>query len=145
MVFLICIQGKIRLQESIKGKIIVMLFLQFRFFLFLIFVKNMLSMKRKDIHCSFQEERTQLVLHSILTYVCSLASTPDEWCGLMLQHKFCAQQGCAQAMGTNVLNVRGMRFKVVLWSNFYSLIFWVYHIEFHERIKTPFTVRKYPN
>ena len=78
LVFLICIQGKIRLQESIKGKIIVMLFLQFRFFLFLIFVKNMLSMKRKDIHCSFQEERTQLVLHSILTYVCSLASTPDE-------------------------------------------------------------------
>ena len=25
--------------------------------------------------------------------------------------------------------------------NFYPLIFWVYHVEFHERIKMPFTVR----
>ena len=34
-------------------------------------------------------------------------------------------------------------FKVVLWSNFYPLIFWAYHLEFHERMKTPFTVCKY--
>ena len=33
--------------------------------------------------------------------------------------------------------------KVVLWSNFYPLIFWAYHVEFHERMKTPFTVCKY--
>ena len=33
--------------------------------------------------------------------------------------------------------------KVVLWSNFYPLIFWAHHVEFHERMKTPFTVFKY--
>ena len=34
-------------------------------------------------------------------------------------------------------------FKVELWSNFYPLTFWVYNIEFHERITTPFMVCKY--
>ena len=33
--------------------------------------------------------------------------------------------------------------KVVLWSNFYPLVFRVYQIEFHEKIKTPFTDCKY--
>ena len=34
---------------------------------------------------------------------------------------------------------------MVLWSNFYPLIFWAYDIEFHERMKTPFTVCPYPH
>ena len=33
--------------------------------------------------------------------------------------------------------------KVVLWSNFYPLIFLTYDVEFHERMKTPVIVCKY--
>ena len=73
-------------------------------------------MKRKDIHWSFKEENCWQSLHNwyyplhcILTNVSSLAFTLDEWCGVISQHEFCAQQGCAQAIGPNVPNVRSMR------------------------------------
>ena len=92
-------------------------FLPFRFFLFLFLWYVMYEKKGYSLIIQariLQVKLAQLVLYSILTYVSSLASKLDEWCGVMLQHEFCAQQGCAQVTGTNVLNVRGMRFNCIL-------------------------------
>ena len=36
---------------------------------------------------------------------------------------------------TGSQNLWQFKFKVVLWSNFYPLIFWVFHIQFHENWK----------
>ena len=64
---------------------------------------------------------------------------PDSWLNLLNDYDVYFR--CKPLNNRQPSN--GLKFKVVLWSNFYSLIFWAYHVEFLERLKTPCTVCKY--